>query len=92
MENNCLLWGHRIIILEFLRQLVLKELHFSHFGVSRMKALARAYVWWPHMDKEIEEITKDCKQCLQTRKNPPKVPLTPWPWPLVPWHRLHADF
>ncbi|XP_011859399.1 PREDICTED: uncharacterized protein K02A2.6-like [Vollenhovia emeryi] len=93
IENNCVLWGHRIIILAKLRNLVvLHELHHSHFGGFRMKASARSYVWWPKLDEDIEMITRKCKSCLKLRKNPPKVPLTPWPWPLTPWHRIHADF
>lgn len=69
VENNCLLWGHRVIIPEKLRTLVLKELHHSHFGTARMKSLARSYVWWPKIDQQIEEITKECLPCLQNRKS-----------------------
>lgn len=91
VDRGCLPWGHRVVIPEKLRPLVLKELHGSHFGVSRMKELARSFVWWPHVDLEIERITRECKACLETRKLPPKIPLTPWVWPLTPWHRVHAD-
>lgn len=35
--------------------------HQCHPGVSRMKALARSYVWWPKMDKEVEDTVKACK-------------------------------
>lgn len=57
-----------------------------------MKALARSFVWWPKIDEDIEKITRKCKSCLEERKNPPKIPLTPWVWPTMPWHRIHADF
>ncbi|XP_046604994.1 uncharacterized protein K02A2.6-like [Neodiprion virginianus] len=33
-----------------------------------------------------------CRVCLETRKSPPKIALTPWAWPTTPWHRIHADF
>lgn len=26
------------------------------------------------------------------KKKPAKIPLTPWSWPTMPWHRVHADF
>lgn len=44
------------------------------------------------MDKNISEITKNCKICLQNHKLPEKNKLTPWPQPPTVWHRLHADF
>ena len=68
VECNCVLWGHRVIIPKQLQELVLKELHFSHFGVSKMKALARGFVWWPSLDSDLEEITRSCLICLQTKK------------------------
>ncbi|XP_033231637.1 uncharacterized protein K02A2.6-like [Belonocnema kinseyi] len=92
VDNKCLFWGHRIVIPEKLRPLILRELHSSHFGGSRMKSLARSFVWWPNIDVDIEKLVKACDSCLQTRKIPPKIPLTPWQWPITPWHRLHADF
>ena len=57
-----------------------------------MKALARGFVWWPMLDKDILEITRACTACIQTKKNPFKIPLIPWAWPTMPWHRIHADF
>lgn len=57
-----------------------------------MKIIARLFVWWPGIDKKIELITKGCRPCLETRKSPPKIALTPWVWPTTPWHRIHADF
>ncbi|XP_046420699.1 uncharacterized protein K02A2.6-like [Neodiprion fabricii] len=92
IDQGCVLWGHRVVIPNKLREIVLKELHYSHFGVTRMKALARSFVWWPEINKQIESITQACRACLETRKSPPKIALTPWAWPTTPWHRIHADF
>ncbi|XP_018397708.1 PREDICTED: uncharacterized protein K02A2.6-like [Cyphomyrmex costatus] len=54
--------------------------------------LARSYVWWPGIDKDIEEYTKACEACLVEQKKPPQTPLTTWPWPDRAWHRIHCDF
>ena len=57
-----------------------------------MKALARMFVWWPGMDREIEETVKHCAECQQAQPSPPAAPLDPWPWPTRPWARIHIDF
>lgn len=92
VDQQCLLWGYRLIVLISLQKIILPEIHASHFDINKMKAMARSFVWWPNIDKQIESITKNCLKCLENNKNPPKIPLTPWSWPLTLWHRVHADF
>ena len=57
-----------------------------------MKAFARMFVWWINMDKDIEQMVKQCSQCQQVRPSPPVAPLHPWQWPIRPWARIHLDF
>ena len=52
IEGGCVLWGNRVIVPPQGRAQVIAELHEAHPGISRMKALARGYVWWPNMDRE----------------------------------------
>lgn len=47
VEAGCILRGTRAVVPPKLRQAVLCELHVGHQGVSRMKARARSYIWWP---------------------------------------------
>ena len=46
-----------------LRPQVLVELRQGHLGVVKIEALVRSYVWWPGIDKEIEETAKTCFGC-----------------------------
>ena len=57
-----------------------------------MKSLARAYIWWPKLDSDIENLARSCAVCQQTSSLPSKAPLHPWEWPSRPWSRLHLDF
>ena len=90
--DNCILRGARMIIPPPLRKQVLEELHEGHPGMTRMKALARSYVWWPHLDEDIERHVGACMSCQDTRPSPPVAPLQVWDWPQNPWQRLHADY
>ena len=92
LQDNCILWGSRVIILPQGRQQVLEELHSGHPGMCRMKSLARMYMWWPGMDGKIEEKVRRCSNCQKHRQTPPVAPLQPWKWPERPWSRLHLDF
>ena len=52
---------------------------------SRMKAVARSYMWWPGLDKSIENKERSCLQYQAVRHNSPVAPLHPWCWPEKPW-------
>ena len=75
-----------------LQPLVLSELHEGHIGIVKMKALARSYMWWPALDKLIENMAKSCTGCQSVQNNPQNAPLHPWEWPAQLWQRVHIDF
>lgn len=52
-QQGCILWGTRVDVLSSLQEKVLQEVHDTHPGMSRMKALARSYVRWPNSDSDI---------------------------------------
>ena len=60
--------------------------------MTKMKGLARMYVWWPGLDEDIENSVRLCLSCQETQSKPPPAPLNPWQWPSRPWSRLHVDF
>ena len=92
LHNGCILRGLRVVIPQSLRKDVLAEIHVSHSGVVRMKSIARLHVWWPNLDREIENRAKQCITCQENSKNPPKSQLHPWETATQPWERLHLDF
>ena len=91
-QDGCILWGNRVIVPTAGQQIVLDLLHNEHPGISRMKSIARSYVWWPNMDKQIEEKVKRCNECQNTGHSPPPATLHQWEWPRKPWSRIHIDY
>ena len=57
-----------------------------------MKVLARIHVWFPGIDKSIEETVQRCPGCQRIAKDPPKAFVHPWNWPTKPFDRIHIDF
>ena len=92
VEQGCILWGLRVIIPPKFRSRLLDDLHEQHLGICRMKGLARSYLWWPGLDKDIECLVNACTTCLSVRNAPPKAPLKTWEWPTRVWQRLHIDY
>ena len=90
--QSCILWGTRVVIPKPGREAILQELHEGHPGITRMKSLARMYVWWPGINSKIEKSVRQGSQCQEVQSSPPPAPLNPWKWPTRPWTRLHLDF
>ena len=86
-ENDYVVYGIRIIIPSSF--VILKLLHLGHFGMQRMKQLARSTVYWPRIDFDIEDLCRKCTSCGQFQNKPTKPSIHPWMMPEKPWSRLH---
>ena len=92
LEDGCIVWGTRVIVPEKFQAQLLLELHECHPGICKMKLLARSYVWWPTLEKEIDKMVGECTKCTKSLNNPQVGPLIVWPWSTTPWERLHMDY
>ncbi|XP_043238246.1 uncharacterized protein K02A2.6-like [Amphibalanus amphitrite] len=91
-DGECLVWGGRVVVPRRLQAAVMRELHEGHLGSSKMKNLARRYVWWPGLDAELEGLARDCVSCAEKRSAPPRSELHPWEPAGGPWERIHIDY
>jgi len=92
VDHGCVLRGARVIVPPVLQEQVLTELHDTHPGMTKMKAIARSYVWWPNVDSDIERMVSKCDVCQELRSLPAKASVHPWVFPSSPWSRIHVDF
>ena len=68
--DGTLLLGDRVIIPGIMREDILNILHRGRSGIRRMKQLAREYVYWPNISKDIETIVRECSPCTLNQKLP----------------------
>ena len=79
-----LLHGTRIVVPKVLQDKVVRLTHEGHQGVVKTKYWLRSKVWWPGMDKDVENLCKVCHGCqvtsscdppdLMSRALPPSAP------------------
>ncbi|XP_050509696.1 uncharacterized protein K02A2.6-like isoform X1 [Diabrotica virgifera virgifera] len=91
IESQCLMVGIRVVIPTVLRESILELIHEGHIGIVRSKMLARAVVWWPGLQQDIETMINSCQVCQITQNNSEKA-LVSWPKTENVFERIHVDF
>lgn len=91
LNDGCLYYANRIVIPEKLKEDCLKLLHKEHVGMTRMKMLARSYMWWCNIDKDIEYWCRNCENCKLKNRTTKECPNFTWPATSFPFERIHID-
>lgn len=71
---------------------MMRILHTNHSGITRMKQIARKYVYWQGINSDIEKTVHECESCQTLRKGDQKKVIGKWPEPTYPFERVHIDF
>lgn len=75
----------KVVIPTKLRQEILQILHSNHLGLTRMKQVARMYVYWPKLNEDLESYVKQCEACQVLRKNDLRKVYGAWPEVKLPF-------
>ena len=63
----------------------------GHQGCNHTLSLLQEHFWWPGMAKQMRQVIKACRHCLQYEGSTPKAPLCPIV-ATTPLDLLHVDF
>lgn len=90
--DNILLKGHRVVMPAKLQDAALKIAHLAHQGVQKTKALANSKIWFPRINKKIENLVKNCRVCAEN--TPDRTPRQSIPVHIAPgpWNTVSLDF
>ena len=91
-QSDLVLRGHRIVVPESLRMKMVDIAHEGHMGMCKTKALIREKVWFPKIDRLVEEKVKSCLACQVTTPRNEREPLQMSELPRAPWTEVSIDF
>lgn len=89
--EGLLMKGNQIVIPRNKRKEVLGRIHYAHLGMDKCKRLARKSIFWPNMNKEIEDIIQNCDTCKTFQNNNRKESMIDKEIPEDPWQILATD-
>ena len=65
IEDGLVLHGEALIIPPSEREKILQQLHQFHQGTTKAQLFACGCVFWPGINKDIEEAVQQCETCTQ---------------------------
>ena len=89
--QGLILFHDRIVIPDTLRANLLARVHIGHQGRERCKRLARSAIYWPGLNRDIDNMVDKCEPCLLRRNARPREPLRPHEIPNRPWQKIGID-
>ena len=66
--DDCILVDNRLAVPTQLRPAVMKQIHRGHPGQEAVLDVSN-YLWWPHMNKDIVNLAKECRECTLYGEN-----------------------
>ena len=90
VEKGLLMRGSRVVIPPALRAGMLSKLHDGHQGIVKCRERAKNSMWWPGLSKQLEDVVKNCQECLKNTSQRSE-PLQSSMLPQLPWQKIGTD-
>lgn len=92
LEDGLIFVGDRLLIPRSLRKEMLEKLHYSHFGMEKMKKRARGIMYWPGLNQQIEVMVSKCQHCQKHANAKINEPLESRVIPNHPFESIAMDY
>lgn len=91
-SDGLILRNTKVIIPNNIQKQIIQIAHASHQGIVKTKQLIRSHVWFPNIDRLVEDAVKTCSKCQANIDNTRFNPLQMTKLPDGPWEMLATDF
>ena len=89
--NGIVFKGERLVISEVMRKKVLDQLYQAQMGIEKTKRRARATIFWPQINHQIENMVKKYSTCKQNQKKQQHKPMKASDVPQYPFQMVGSD-
>lgn len=89
--DGVILKNNHIVVPSVLRQDMLNKIHEGHMGIEKCRRRGRSVLYWPNMNRDIEDKVSACAVCQKYRNQQQKEPLLMHDVPNTPWIKVGAD-
>ena len=91
IEDGLVLCGEALVVPPSERERVLQQLHQFHQGITKPQLVMCRCIFWPGINKPIEEVVHQCETCTWFQAQNAAAPLMPTPTPSCPWQMCATD-
>ena len=71
VDDGVVIKGERIVIPETMQHEALQKIHAGHQGINKCQLRAKTCIFWPGINKDIEQMVSACSTCQQYQKRQP---------------------
>ncbi|XP_064638265.1 uncharacterized protein LOC135494282 [Lineus longissimus] len=91
IEDGILFKGKQVLIPETLRKDIREKVHAAHQGIEKSRRLAKGTVYWPNINRDVEDLVRTCSTCQEYRPQDKNESLIPHKIAKGPWLKLASD-
>ena len=91
LQNGLVFKGERLVVPESAREEMKARLHASHIGIQGCLRRAREVLYWPGMNRDIENCIAQCHVCNSQPREQTKEPMICHEIPTRPWEKIAVD-
>ncbi len=90
-SHDMIVMGPRVVIPHSIRADILRDLLPMHKGATKKRQRARLSVYWPNIENDIVNATKNCETCTKHVPSHQPEPFRARPPATRPFEQIHVD-